>query len=82
MSEYFNGFGNSAYLCQLYKCTTLSHAEYQCTMIKVDWLAAGVLLKEVGAELVILTLSWHTICKYFHPMGNKFWWLTKSFKPC
>ncbi len=81
MSEFLNGIGNPEYNVRAYFCQLYS-TEYQCAMIKVDWLAAGVLLKEVGAELVILTLSWHTVCKYFQPMGNKFWWLTKTFKPC
>jgi hypothetical protein len=47
-------------------------------MIKVDWLVACVLLKEVGDVLVILPMSWLTICKLSQPMGNKGWWLTKS----
>jgi|LakMenE01Jun11ns_1017448.scaffolds.fasta_scaffold6160632_1 hypothetical protein len=35
-------------------------------MIKVDWLAAGVLQREVGAGLVMVAVSWHTICKSFY----------------
>ncbi len=43
-----------AYFCKLY----LSHAEYNSAVIKVDWLAAGVLQREVvGAGLVIVPLS-------------------------
>ncbi len=36
-----------AYFCQSYQ----SHAEYNSQMIEVDWLAADVLQREVGAGL-------------------------------
>jgi hypothetical protein len=49
-------------------------------MIKVDCLAAGVLLREIGAVLVILLLSWRTICASSQPMGNKGWRVRKSVK--
>jgi hypothetical protein len=44
---------NVALFCQSY----LSHAEYNNPMIHVDWLAAGVLQREVGAGLVVVPLS-------------------------
>ncbi len=51
-------------------------------MIKVDGLAAGVLLRKVGLVLLILAWSWHSICKSSQAMRKKDWRMTKSHEPC
>ncbi len=35
-------------------------------MIKMDCLAAGVLLREIGAVLVLFPLCWHTLFESFY----------------
>jgi hypothetical protein len=47
-------------------------------MIKVDWLAARVLLRVDGATLVIFLCCWRTVCKFRQPMGSKRDWQKKS----
>jgi hypothetical protein len=39
----------AAYFCH----SRLSQVEYNCALIKVDWLAAGIALRLVGAVFVI-----------------------------
>ncbi len=42
--------------------THLSKVEYNCSMKEVDWLAAGVALRVVGAVLVVFLQRWRKIC--------------------
>ncbi len=42
--------------------------EYNCTLIKVDWLAPCIALRVVGAVLVINLRRWHTIWTVLQPM--------------
>jgi hypothetical protein len=35
------------------RCLFFSFLEYNCSLIKVDWLAAGIALRVVGATLVV-----------------------------
>ncbi len=44
-------------------------------MIKVDWLAACIALRVVGAVLVVLPRRWSKICTILQPMG---WLLTNK----
>jgi hypothetical protein len=39
-------------------------------LIKVDWLAALIALKVVGAALVFFLRCWRKICTMLHPMGS------------
>jgi hypothetical protein len=38
---------------------------------EVDWLAAGIALRVVGAVLVIFLRRWHKIFTILQPMGRK-----------
>jgi hypothetical protein len=40
-------------------------------VIKVDWLAACIALRGVGAVLVIFLWRWHKIFTILQPMGSK-----------
>jgi hypothetical protein len=60
-----------------YRCT-----KYTFQIVKVDWLASGVLLWESNnVVLVFFTQSWHTICKSYQPIRNKGWFMTKFLNP-
>ncbi len=51
-----------------------SQVEYNCSLIKVDWLAACIALRVVGAVLVVILPGWHKIykiCTILQPMGSK-----------
>jgi hypothetical protein len=45
--------------------------EYNCSLIKVDWLAACIALKVVGAALVVFLRRWRKICTIRQPMESK-----------
>ncbi len=51
-------------------------------LIKVDWLAACIALRVVGAVLVVFLLRWRKIYTILQPMSSKGWNLKKCLKPC
>ncbi len=55
--------------------------EYNCVLIKVDWLAACIALRVVSAVLVVFFRHWCKICTILQPMGNKGRYLKKCPKP-
>ncbi len=57
-------------------------AAYLCALIKVDWLAAYIALRVVGAVLVAFLRRWHTVCTILQPMGSKGRDLKKCPTPC
>jgi hypothetical protein len=46
----------------------LSQVEYNCLLIEVDWLAACIALRVVGAALVVFLRRWRKICT--NPSAN------------
>jgi hypothetical protein len=46
----------------------------------VDWLAACIALRLVGAVIVIFQRRWRTICTVLRPMGRKGRYLKKWYK--
>jgi hypothetical protein len=44
-------------------CSFLSQVAYNFSLIKVDWLAAGVALRVVSAVLVVVLRHWRKICQ-------------------
>jgi hypothetical protein len=44
--------------------------EYNCALIKVDWLGACIALRLVGAVFVIFLRRWRTVCTVLQPMGS------------
>jgi hypothetical protein len=58
----------------------LSHEMDKWT--KVDWLAACIALRVVGAVLVVFRRRWRKICTILQPMGSKVRYLKKSTKAC
>jgi hypothetical protein len=48
----------AAYFCH----SRQSQVEYNCSLIKVDWLAACIALRVVGAVLVVYLRHWRKIC--------------------
>jgi hypothetical protein len=68
----------TAYFCHSCK----SEAEYNCSLTKVDWLAACIALREVGTVFVVFLLRWRKICTVRQPMGSKGQYLKKFSKPC
>ncbi len=54
----------------------------QYAFIKVDWIAACIALRVVGAVLIIFLRRWRTICRVLQPMGSKGRYLKKCPKPC
>ncbi len=73
-------------LCWLSKvnCLFLSfpQVEYNCELVKVDWLAASIALRVVGAVLFIFLRHWRKICMILQPMGSKGRYLKKCHKAC
>jgi hypothetical protein len=51
--------------------------EYNCVLINVDWLAACISLRVVGAVLVVFLWRWCKICTILQPMGIKDQYLKK-----
>jgi hypothetical protein len=45
--------------------------EYDCALIKVDWLASCIALRVAGAVFVILLRRWRTIYKVLKPNGKQ-----------
>jgi len=45
--------------------------EYNCALIKVDWLVACIALRVVCAEFVIILRRCRTICKILHAANEK-----------
>jgi hypothetical protein len=43
----------------------------RCSLIKVDWLAAYIALRVVGAVLVDILWRWRKICTILQPMGAR-----------
>jgi hypothetical protein len=56
--------------------------QYDCSMAKVDWLDACIVLRVVGAVLVVFPRRWRKICTILQPMGSHGRYLKKSTKPC
>ncbi len=56
--------------------------EYNCLLIKVDWLDACIALWVVGAVLVVFLRRKDKICTIIQPMESKGRYLNKSIKPC
>ncbi len=57
-------------------------AAYLYVLIKVDWLAACVALRKVGAVFNIFLQHWSTIFTVLQPMGSKHRYLKKCPKRC
>jgi hypothetical protein len=68
----------AAYFCISCK----SQVEYNCSLIKVDWLDACIVLGVVGAVLDVFLCRWCKICTILQPLGSKGRYLKKSTKPC
>jgi hypothetical protein len=68
----------AAYFCHF----CLSQVEYNCVLIKGDWLAACIALRVVGAVLVVFLRRWRKICTILQPMGSMGRYPKKSPKPC
>ncbi len=68
----------AAYFCHSF----YSQVEYNCVLIKVDWLAACIALRVVGAVLVVFLRRWPKVGTILQPMGSKGRYLKKSAKPC
>ncbi len=68
----------AAYFCHSSKL----QVEYNRSLIKVEWLAACITLRVVGAVLVVFFRRWRKICTIRQPMGSKGQPLMKSPKPC
>jgi len=51
-------------------------------LIKVDWLAACIVLIVIGTVLVVFLQRWRKICTILQPMGSKGRYLKKSTKRC
>jgi len=45
--------------------------EYNCPMIKVDWLVAGALIILSSESLINDQICWHRICKFLQSIGSK-----------
>ncbi len=60
---------------------TVSQMDNSCALIKVDWLAACIAPRVVGALFVISLRRWRTICTVPQPMGSKVRHLKKCPKP-
>jgi hypothetical protein len=60
----------------------VAHSHWAEQFIKVDWLAACIALRIVGAVLVVVLWRWRKICTIRQPMGNKGRYLKKSTQPC
>ncbi len=59
--------------------------EYNCLLIKksgLAWLAACIVLRVVGAVLIVFLRHWRTVCTILQPMGCKGRYLKKCPKPC
>ncbi len=56
--------------------------EYNCVLINLDWPAACIELRVVGAALVGFLRRWRKICTILQPMGSKGRYLKKCPKPC
>jgi hypothetical protein len=60
--------------------------EYNCSLIKVDWLAACTystkVVGTVGTVFVVFLRHWRKICTIRQSMGSKGRYLKKSTKPC
>jgi hypothetical protein len=68
----------AAYFCHSCK----SQVEYNCSLIKVDWLDAGIAPRVVGAVFVAILRRCRKICTILQPMGSKGRYLKKSTNPC
>jgi hypothetical protein len=56
----------AAYFC--YSCK--SQIEYNCVLIKVDWLTACIALRVVDAVLIVFLRRWRKICTILQPKGG------------
>jgi hypothetical protein len=54
-----------------------SQVEYICALVKVDWLAACIAVREIGAVLVVFLRLWRKICTILQPVESKSRYLKK-----
>ncbi len=59
----------------------LSQVEYNCSLIKLDWLAACISLRVIGAVFVVFLRHWRKIWTILQPMESKDRYLKKCLKP-
>jgi hypothetical protein len=58
-------------LAALFLTFLLSGVLYDCSLIKVNRLAACITLSVVGAALAVILWRWRKICTILQPMGSK-----------
>jgi hypothetical protein len=56
----------AAYFCH----SRSSEVEYNCLLMKLDWLAACIALRVVGAVLIVYLWLWRKICTILQPIKS------------